>query len=57
MKNPGNLDINRLFDLVPDPGFVTATVTQFRETREDKRKRKIKNILKNPLKWVGFLYE
>lgn len=50
MKNPGNLDINRLFDLVPDPGFVTATVTHtFRETREDKRKRKIKNIIKNPL--------
>lgn len=52
MKNPGNFSINELFtyDLVSQPSFVEAKVSIHYETREEKRKRKIKQILKNPLK-------
>lgn len=52
MKNTGNVSIKELFtyDLVSQPSFVSSTVTYTTETRQDKRKRKIKQILKNPLK-------
>ena len=57
MKNIKNVSINELFtyDLVSQPSFVNATINYTtRETREEKRKIKIKQILKNPLIWVGF---
>ena len=51
MKDPGNVSVKELFtyDLVSQPSFVNSTVTYTTETIQDKRKRKIKQILKNPL--------
>lgn len=51
IKNPGNVSIVELFtyDIVSQPSFVSATVTFKEETKSEKRKRKIKKILKNPL--------
>jgi len=54
MKDIKNVSINELFtyDLVSQPSFIESKVIihhTIKETREQKRKRKINNILKNPL--------